>query len=307
MTWLGSDGTDRRPAHGADSLRSSLNAVSLGRIRSPLMEDPSQAQQIALTALQSSGYPFQTAIAALISTIPGWTLSEQEIPWCDPSGSDRFLDLTARSENIRLCMECKKTNKETFTFLLPEGFSATESERISCLNAYNVDDSTRRIIIEGRDWLVAPSSPESAFCVVSTSATGRDRRLLEPDAQDLTRATDAVASGLIASGQPSWQVPTPLLYISVLVTNAPLFLAAYDPSQVPLDTGVLSPSSRALDAAPFVRFRKAFTSHEGLGERTVFVVNALQLAGFLGALEPKGATLDGPRGRLDKLARRPRS
>lgn len=44
-----------------------------------------------------------------------------------------------------------------------------------------------------RDWRLSPKSAESAFCVVSTSASGKDQRLLERDAQLLVHATDAYA------------------------------------------------------------------------------------------------------------------
>jgi hypothetical protein len=262
----------------------------------------SKQRQIALSAITASGYPFQTAIAALVTRVGSWEFGGQEIPWRDPFGDDRFLDLAASSEHLRLAIECKKTSKETYTFLLPKGFSEPQHGRVLCLQALNVQDSTRRIIIENREWLIAPGGPESAFCVVSTSDSGRDRRLLERDAQELIRATDALAFRIAAPSTPSWDVPVPLLYIPILVTNAPLFTASYDPHDIPLDTGSLLQSSQLLTEAPFVRFRKAFTSDEGVGDRTVLVVNASHLASFLGSLSHvawEGKTL----GRLEPAFR----
>ena len=259
-------------------------------------------RQAARSAVVASGYPFQTAIAALVTRVGSWRLLGQELPWRGPSGEDRFLDLAASSQHLRVTIECKKTTKETYTFLLPKGFSEPRHGRVLCLQAFNIEDSTRRIVIENREWLIAPGGPESAFCVVSTSDSGKDRRLLEKDAQDLIRATDALALRSAAPTTPSWTVPVPLLYIPILVTNAPLFTATYDPHDIPVDTGCLSQSAELLSEAPFVRFRKAFTSDEGIGERTVFVVNSSHLAFFLESLSHvawEGRTL----GRLEPVVR----
>lgn len=259
-------------------------------------------RQIALAAVTASGYPFQTAIAALVTRVGSWQLTGQELPWRDHYGDDRFLDLAACSQHLRIAIECKKTTKETYTFLLPKGFAEIRHGRVLCLQALNVEDSTRRIIIENREWLIAPGSPESAFCVVSTSDSGKDRRLLERDAQDLIRATDALALRNVAPNIPTWTVPNPMLFIPILVTNALLFTASYDPHDIPLETGFPPQSTDLLAEVPFVRFRKAFTSDEGVGDRTVFVVNASHAAEFLEALSHVGLP-GGTLGRLEPTVR----
>lgn len=78
------------------------------------------------------------------------------------------------------------------------------------------------------------------------------------------------------------------VFVPVIVTNAKLFVARYDPEAVSLDTGQI-PMMPAPDLLPidWVRFRKAFTAayDPGLGDRTVFVVAANSLHRFLSALQ----------------------
>jgi len=141
--------------------------------------------------------------------------------------------------------------------------------------------------------MMAPQSVESSFCVVSTSQTGKDQRLLERDAQHVIRGTDAFAQhhkrrvGRRAEGEPDRP------YVPVLVTNAPLFVARYDPGSISLETGQLtSPSEADVEAVDWVRFTKAFTSHgmRDPGVRTVFCVRAMAFVAFLEALGTIGQT-----------------
>jgi len=243
-------------------------------------------------ALQASGFPFQTAVEHGIRTAINWKVLAVEVPWTDPSGADQFLDLVARSGQYTIGVECKKTQKETLTFLLPQEARATTVDRAWLLYADQIRDSTRRWEPFRGLWRVGPASFESSFCVVSTSGSGKDQRLLERDVGRLILGTDAYAQrarrGIPVSAADELGWP----FVPVLVTNAPLYVARYEPTDVSLDTGEFASPPTNVDAVPWVRFRKSFPSSGrlDLGERTAFVVTATRLAEFLVEL---GETISG--------------
>lgn len=247
------------------------------------MPDPdSTTKQPIISALLASGFPFQTAIAELISYVPGWSIVAEEFPWRDDIGSDRFLDLVISRHNLIVTIECKKTQKEIFTFLQPTETREENIIRSRCLYLRQVQDSTRRLELYCADWDTKPKSTESAFCVVSTSDSGKDQRLLEKDAQLLVRGTDAFGRHLKLEPKHALGEPDRLI-IPAIVTNAKLFTANYDPKSVSLDTGLL-PTQPHPDISPvkWIRFRKAFTAaNRDVGDRTVFIVAAAELRKFL--------------------------
>jgi hypothetical protein len=81
----------------------------------------SAAKQAVINALLASGFPFQTAIADVVRHVPDWSIEKEEFPWRDDTGTDRFLDLVVCKNNLHVTIECKKTQKEIFTFLQPTG------------------------------------------------------------------------------------------------------------------------------------------------------------------------------------------
>lgn len=244
-----------------------------------------------LAALQSSGFPFQTAVAHVINPSIGWALHASEYPWQTSNGDGQFLDIVATNGVMFLAIECKKTRKEVLIFLRPLSLSHTGLlEDFRCLRAEQILDSTRRLALFCEEWAISPRSTSSEFCVVSTSASGRDQRLLERDAGVLVRATDAFAQDFRQRFRRD-HVPAPssaCLFLPVIVTNAPIYTARYKPPEVSLETGEFSVLPREVDAVPWVRFRKAFTSDGGadLGERSVFVVHAASFADFLKQVAP---------------------
>ncbi len=245
-----------------------------------------------LAALQSSGFPFQTAVAHVILTVPGWSVCESEYPWQTSGGDSQFLDLVATNGTLFLTIECKKTRKEILTFLRPLGHPHTGTtgvvKEFRCLRASEIQDSTRRLEIYCEEWAVEPESTRSEFCVVSTNQSGRDQRLLQRDAGLVVRATDAFAHGRRKHFRPD-RDPSPdaaCLFLPVIVTNAPLYTVRFKPTEVSLESGEFSEPPQEVETAPYVRFRKAFTSDGGpdLGDRGVFVVHATSLIEFLGLI-----------------------
>jgi hypothetical protein len=248
-----------------------------------------QALQPVMNGLLASGFPFQTAVARIVKHAATYTLVAEEFAWRDETGNDRFLDLIAKTGSFIVTVECKKTQKEIFTFLQPGGADGN-ADRVRCIYVAQVQDVTRRMELLCSDWRFVPKSAESSFCVVSTSESGKDQRMLERDVQRLVRGTDAYAQrckwGFKVGGIPGPDGPI----LPVLVTNAKLFVAEYDPANVCLETGQLPrPSPATLSPVEWVRFRKAFTSGgNDVDDRTVFVVSASALAKWLEKLNITG-------------------
>jgi len=238
-----------------------------------------------LESLLRSGFPFQTAVAQMIRGAAGWSLIEEEFPWRDDEGRDCFVDLVARCDILKtLVVECKKTDKDALTFLLPTASGDVHEVRAAwCVHLSQVMDSTRRVELFSGMCEFDPRSWDSMFCVVSTSRQGKDTRLLERDAQALVRGTDSYALhdkrhiSSPADGEPD------RIYVPALVTNAPLYVAKYDPASVDLKSGELPRHTADVSPADWVRFSKSFTLTRGchLGARTVFVVHAEALGRFL--------------------------
>jgi hypothetical protein len=243
-----------------------------------------------VAALRSSGFPFQTAVAHAVEAAPGWRIHASEYPW-QRDDETHFLDLVATNGVFYLTIECKKTRKEILTFLRPlrgpVGPTTGLVGEFRCLRACNTDDSTQPIGIVCETWQLSPRSNLSEFCVVATSDSGKDQRLLERDAGLLIHATDAFAQSLVRPGR---ELPLAALVIPVIVTNAPIYTARYRPNSVSLESGEFETSPDDVTKPECVRFQKSFPSDAesaDLGNRTVFVVNALSIIEFLSLIGPQ--------------------
>ncbi len=245
----------------------------------------SETPQALINALLASGFPFQTAVAQVVRQCRAYRLVGEEVAWRDDTGTDQFLDLVAQRGHVVLPIECKKTQKEMLTFLRPSP-ADRDVNRTRCVYLTQIQDSTRRSALFCSDWQLMPKSAESGFCVVSTSASGKDQRMLERDVQQLVRGTNAYAQRYKhdRNANVAWQ---DTLIVPLLVTNAKLFVAEYDPADVSLDTGQFAmPLPAKVLPARWVRFRKAFTSAgKDVGDRTVFVIAAPAFPEFLGKLD----------------------
>jgi len=264
-----------------------------------MADEESGLQQQAIGALLASGFPFQTAVSQIVRQATDWDVSAEEFPWRDESGTDHFLDLVGAKYFFVVTIECKKTQKEVLTFLQPGGVNG-DVIRKRCLYLTQIQDSTRRMELFCSDWRLSPKSAESAFCVVSTSASGKDQRLLERDAQLLVRATDAYAKRYKVDFKVTHNPEHDRVIVPIIVTNARLLVAEYDAGAVSLETGQLPISSASnLVEVPWVRFRKALTtSARDVGDRTVFIVRATELVAWLKGLEFAGKPVPESEGRV---------
>lgn len=247
-------------------------------------DQDSMARQAVVNALLASGFPFQTAIAELAQQVTDCKVVTEEFPWRDDNGAG-FLDLVVFKYDFIVAMECKKTQKEIFTFLQPAG-AGEKVIRSRCLFLTQIYDQSMRLEMYCSDWEIKPNSLESMFCVVSTSDSGKDQRMLEKDAQLLIRGADAFARHFKQELKPKPAEEPDRVVVPLIVTNAKLFEAKYQPGNVSLETGQL-PATAQPDISPieWVRFRKTFTAGGDRGDRTVFVVAASSLQKFLDGLD----------------------
>lgn len=195
----------------------------------PVPHQDASPNQAVINGLLASGFPFQTAIAEVVRKIHYCTIAAQEFPWRDEAGADHFLDLVVHTHSLIVTIECKKTQKEIFTFLQLTGISQQSVTRSRCFYLLQIDDSSKRLELWTREWDIKPKSLESAFCVVTTSESRKDQRLLEKDAQLLLRGTEAYGRSLTRERKTELGEPDRLI-VPVIVTNAKLFSATYDPN-----------------------------------------------------------------------------
>jgi hypothetical protein len=240
-----------------------------------------------LQSLEKGGFPFQTAIRQIIRRSPGCSVLRSEYAWRDSEHSDNFLDIVARKNRFVIPIECKKTIKETFIFLRPLG-EPTTTDHIKDFRGvetnYTPTTGYPDIKHSFETWQILPMSPSCEFCVVGNS-NERDQRLLEKDASKLVRATDALSGDRLELSKLYENISTGVL-VPVIVTNAKIYTALYDPPNISLETAKFtSPPQIVPDR--WVRFTKSFTAEHGndFGNRSVFVVNSTSFQEFLGALE----------------------
>jgi hypothetical protein len=238
-----------------------------------------------LAALLASGFPFQTAIAELADEVPNCSVAAEEFPWRDEAGNDQFLDLVVACFNFAVMVECKKAQK-SFIFLQPSTQLQRIVYRARCSFVRQMRDSTMRLILYSGEWELAPESAEAAFCVVSTDSG--NQRLLEKDAQLLIRGADAFGKSVLKSRPKALDEPDRIL-VPVIVTNAKLYQAVYDPRSISLISGQLPMAPLPeISELRWIRFRKPFiAASRDAGERTVFVVSAVSFQDFLRELQKR--------------------
>lgn len=249
-------------------------------------------------ALQGSGFPFQTAVRQVIGAKPqaGWSLFRSEYAWQTLDGEGRFLDLVAiKDGQLFITVECKKTISDVWTFLRPLGHAHTGSPHVDfrCLRAEQIGGGSAKLTppkhlkLHAETWPLAPPSTVSEFCVISGRQTDR---LLEKHAGELIRATDAFADDIRKGCFQTDPHATFHLFIPVIVTNATLFTARYNPTEVSLVDGRFAEPPKEIEPCEVVRFQKTFMSEgwSDLRERSVFVVYAPAFSTFLDQLALTG-------------------
>lgn len=231
------------------------------------VDEPISDREIE-TALKGSGFPFQTGVRDKIRRLGGFEIYASEYPW--HNDKDEFLDLVVINDGLSVAIECKKTKQEKYIFLLPNDEGNTTGFR--CIRVGRFQDGSPRISYIQAD--ILPPCPSAEFCIVRTNTR---ERMLERDAALLVKSCDA----LVRDPHEAKLNETLRLVIPVLITNADLFSARYNPMDVSLHSGEFTQMPK-LQKQPFMRFSKTFTAGRGYqgGLRTIFVVNALSLGEF---------------------------
>jgi hypothetical protein len=255
-------------------------------ICAPMAIENENRPPAVLKALKGSGFPFQTVVAHVIRTTGGWAVHASEYPWLGPKNDNCFLDIVAVGKRFVLNIECKKTQHDIFTFLLPLGDRSTgHVEEFRCLRVERYADVYERMRVYCEDWNLRPVSPLCEFCIVG-SATSGSQRMLEKDAGELIGATDAFAKDVQEFHRVT--IPAPYAVIPVIVTNARMYTARYEPTEVSLETGEFQGWPRDMEReVPWIRFHKTFLAGRGrdVGTRSIFVVNSMHFKEFLEKLE----------------------
>jgi hypothetical protein len=215
--------------------------------------------QSVFESLERSGFPFQTAVRHVLRRAQGLAVHASEYPWRGHDDRDNFIDIVARSNEFILTIECKKTTKETLTFLRPLG-EPTTTRHIDDFRGVRAEYFAARGHLEHsyETWKIWPSSPSCEFCIVGTN---KSERLLERDASLIIRATDALIQDR-REYSDLYQKASVAFFLPIIVTNAEMYSAIYDPSKVSLKTGKFT-STAQVEPAPWVRFTKSFTALNG--------------------------------------------
>ena len=206
----------------------------------------------------------QTAVAHVIRHSKGWAVHASEYPWRDSDNSDNFLDLVATNGKFILTVECKKT-KEILTFLRPLGGPTTgHVDDFRCLRTTHRPIHNRVDLHYEETWKIWPKSPSCEFCIVRTSPSGRDQRLLEKTSL-LIRATDAFAKDSREHSKLGYKTEAPThrchhAFYSAHRNECQNHTARYKPPDVSLETGEFIEPPKEVEKAPWVRFSKSFTA-----------------------------------------------
>jgi hypothetical protein len=198
------------------------------------------------TALTKSGFLLQLAVESYVDRNSfNWKAESREHAWM-PKGKDtpRFIDLILRNEvaHLRLVVECKKRDKGTWIFLVPEGSAKTEAFRCCWFSSRGGP-----LTGEGGYWdgLLEPRSFESEFCIISGSED-REPTLLETTAADLVAATEAL---LLEVRGMSWRevgMEDASIAIPTIVTSAKLLVHPYSKDPVNMRTGIPANTNKSL-------------------------------------------------------------
>ena len=245
-----------------------------------------------LRLLNASGFAFQLAVEAAVKANPGhldWRVVGREHPWKSAAASG-YTDLILTCGNLYVVVECKRTRDATWMFLMPSSAQLSRSHaKVAWINTKPHEKS----LVGWGDIQVHARSPETDFCAVRGQGEG-DTPMLERIAAQVVAAADGLCADLIELHERAWASK---VVIPVIVTNAELVVAQFDPETVDLELAEVQDAT--FTPVPHVRFRKTlapaaadpFSEPEELRDlsdgavRTVFVVAASAFTEWLDQLQ----------------------
>jgi hypothetical protein len=262
-----------------------------------------------LKLLNASGYAFQLAVESLVASqrIDGVEVAAREHPWVhEQSQRSGFIDLIIEKHLLRLVVECKRTTDANWLFLMPADADANVHD-FHCLWSMYFEPN-----VPASEWdrePILPPSASSQFCCVRGSGEGQVAAIDRIGAE-LIYAAEALAKEERARIPEHAYTDYALRYIPVIVTNAGLAVAKFDPKDVDLATGKLSNCEvmpvdlvryrKAMDPLAVVSTNKARSTRESnkLSQRSIFVVNAAAIPHLLAELGTVQSGFDGPPWRI---------
>ncbi len=243
--------------------------------------------------LNSSGFPFQLRVEQEISrsaSKSGWQIITREHHWEHPaSGRSGYIDIVAGYGMVRLVIECKRAAESSWLFLVPDS-NIKEMTRVRSFCTVFAGQGS----FQGYDWCdlnASPQSHESMFCIAQGQSAKEP--MLERMAGELIQSVEALAfeEARLAAEISS---ANRRIYLPAVVTAAELNVCLFTSSSVSVERGRLETAD--FTRVPHLRFRKGMaqnlsTKNRGsdLGEanlrkeRSLFVIQAKELAGFLQA------------------------
>ena len=256
--------------------------------------------------LNGSGFPYQIGVRRQIERTQsehGWLVDAEEYRWQHPlSKGSGYIDLVASHYGLLVCLviECKRVKLGgKWLFLTPHGHTS-EQTRLSVLyTSLRVATSPD---LGWSDFYFDPASPEAAYCLVHSQ--DEKNPLLE-------RITDGLLPSVESIGHKDLSLKPeidyePRLFVPLIVTNAALYTAEFDPEEVDMTSGRLPEGKCTFKEVPLIRFRKSLTSHyprmdrrqprdrgalslrSAENERTVLVANSASLTETLKSLMATG-------------------
>jgi len=240
--------------------------------------------------VNSTGFPLQIGIKRKIEdtlTEHRWAVMSMEHPWKHPeSGVPGYADLILKSRcnTQMMVVECKRMLETEWIFLCPSN-SPSQPPRMwhmsnTFISLINNGEATR---FDWEPMQVEPSTYRSEFCSIP-KMDNKSTSMLE----QLIEATEAIA---FQEKQICKNEKLLRAYHPVIVTTANLKVCKFSPTDIN-DSGEITECE--FEDVPFLRFHKCLggklndqsqsTDMRAVlkeHERTVYVVNATHLVGFL--------------------------
>jgi hypothetical protein len=223
-----------------------------------------------------------------------WHIVGREHYWKDKLlNSEGFIDIVLSRNTMRMVVECKRVLDKDWIFLVTD----KRDWRVSKVKFLISHIQKIGTTLEWDDIDYLPESYESPFCILGKE---KDRPTLERYSSDTLIAMKSLAveeSNIISS--QTRVSDTNITYVPVIVTTADLHICLFHPSDVSIENGKVSPDSK-FEKVDYIRFRKGLATDleyqtiptvQNLrdankeNERTVFVIQANKLVGFLRSFE----------------------
>jgi len=245
-----------------------------------------------LELVNLSGYPLQIGLEYAVKQtyqMHQWSVVGREHFWASPElKKEGFIDIILSRYNLRMVVECKRVLDQDWIFLVTD--RKKFNVRKSKLLRSNINSSNSNY--EWLDFNLLPETFESPFCIMGRD---RDRPSIEKLSSDLLMSVESLANEEISIMQFHPPVSAVELgYVPVIVTTAELHTCIFNPSDVNIDDGKVSTTSK-FERVEIVRFRKGLSTanldslqlaHD-LGEsnkaneRTVYIIHAGKFVDFL--------------------------